>query len=187
MILEEETYEKFGYYSRDLKPKSHRYILITCDDCGKIREIQKASYHPLCKSCVKKGIRHPLFGKHHSAETKRKQSKTQRKLTNAQRKLNHAMAFGIWHALHGAKHCRRWETLVGYTLAELMQTLEKEFRDGMSWENYGKWHIDHIIPLAKFKFESYDNSEFKKAWALGNLQPLWADENIRKRDKFMFF
>ena len=55
MILEEETFEKFGYYPSDLAPKSHKKILATCDDCGKIRKIERSAYHPRCKSCAKKG------------------------------------------------------------------------------------------------------------------------------------
>ena len=51
-ILEKETYEKFGYYSGDLKPKSGKRIVVKCDKCGKIREIIKSQYHSLCKSCA---------------------------------------------------------------------------------------------------------------------------------------
>ena len=70
--LERETFEKFGYYPSDLKPYSIKRILVMCDGCGKIREIQKASYRSLCKSCVKKGEKNPFYGKHHSDETKKK-------------------------------------------------------------------------------------------------------------------
>ena len=72
MILEGETYEKFGYYPEDLKPYSTKPILAKCDGCGKIRELHKKHYASLCKSCVKKGARHPLWGKHHSEESKQK-------------------------------------------------------------------------------------------------------------------
>lgn len=72
MILEEETFEKFGYYPSDLTPKSRKRILAKCDGCGKIRELYRQGYHSLCKSCVKKGARHPLFGKHHSEKSKQK-------------------------------------------------------------------------------------------------------------------
>lgn len=66
MILEEKTYEKFGYYPSDLKPKSGKKILAACDDCGKVRELGKSYYHALCgscatKACAKKGIRNPLW------------------------------------------------------------------------------------------------------------------------------
>ena len=63
MILEEETFEKFGYYPSDLKPKSHKRILVICDDCGELREIYRFSYHSLCKKCVQKGEKSFWFGK----------------------------------------------------------------------------------------------------------------------------
>lgn len=63
MILEEETYEKFGYYPITLKPKSGKTILCTCDECGVIRITRKDSYHNLCRRCAQKGKRSSLFGK----------------------------------------------------------------------------------------------------------------------------
>ena len=54
MILEEETFDEFGYYSKDLKPQSSKRILVRCDGCKDIREIRKQSYSSLCRSCVQK-------------------------------------------------------------------------------------------------------------------------------------
>lgn len=54
MILEEETFEDFGYYSQDLSPRSSKKIIATCDNCGKKRETNKHDYRSLCSSCVKK-------------------------------------------------------------------------------------------------------------------------------------
>lgn len=78
-----------------------------------------------------------------------------------------------------------WENIVGYTVQELKEHLESQFKDGMSWENYGKygWHIDHIIPISLWKYNSYGDREFKQCWALANLQPLWAKENKSKGNK----
>lgn len=78
---------------------------------------------------------------------------------------------------------RNWETLVGYTTENLKTHLEAQFTDGMSWENYGKWHIDHIKPVCSFKYESFDSIEFQECWSLINLRPLWALDNIRKGAK----
>jgi len=63
MILEEETFKKFGYYPRDLKPQSRRRILASCNDCGKVREIYQHAYHPLCGSCATKGKNNYNFGR----------------------------------------------------------------------------------------------------------------------------
>lgn len=73
---------------------------------------------------------------------------------------------------------------MGYSLVDLMCHLEEKFEDGMSWSNFGEWHIDHIRPLASFNFTGTECREFKAAWALSNLQPLWALENMRKGSKY---
>jgi len=70
--------------------------------------------------------------------------------------------------------------LLPFTIDDLIEHLEKKFRPGMSWDNYGEWHIDHINPDYNFKYESVDDKEFKACWSLDNLQPLWAEENLRK-------
>lgn len=70
---------------------------------------------------------------------------------------------------------------LGCTLDELKQYLESKFQSGMTWDNYGKWHIDHIIPLSSFDL---NNPElFTKACHYLNLQPMWAKENQSKSNK----
>jgi len=56
----------------------------------------------------------------------------------------------------------------------------------MNWNNYGKygWTIDHIIPISWWKFESYEDREFKQCWCLANLQPLWAHDNFSKHNRY---
>lgn len=75
---------------------------------------------------------------------------------------------------------RSWESLVGYTRGDLVMHLERQFADGMTWENYGKWEIDHIRPRASFSFARPEDPQFLECWALGNLQPLWMAENRKK-------
>lgn len=84
----------------------------------------------------------------------------------------------------GMKHKATFIAL-GYTAEELMAHLEAQFKQGMTWENYGKWHIDHIVPLAVHDYSSTDDFDFKRAWALSNLQPLWARDNIAKGAKIV--
>lgn len=73
--------------------------------------------------------------------------------------------------------------LIGCSPSELKSYLEKQFKGGMCWENHGLfgWHIDHIIPLSSAK----SDDELKKLCHYSNLQPLWAIENIIKRDKII--
>ena len=79
-----------------------------------------------------------------------------------------------------------WTNVMGYDARTLMAHLARQFKKGMSWANYGQWHIDHIIPSSSFTFTSYEDPEFKACWALSNLRPLWGTENIQKSDKRLF-
>jgi transcription elongation factor Elf1 len=99
-------------------------------------------------------------------------------------KLNNTMSRSISMSLKkGIKAHRSWESLAGYTIDQLRVHLEKKFKSGMSWDNYGQWHIDHKIPLSVFNFETPEDIDFKKCWALSNLQPMWAKENIAKKNR----
>lgn len=98
-------------------------------------------------------------------------------------RLNGNISRSINYSLQGNKSGLHWETLVSYTAEQLKEHLEKQFQLGMTWSNYGKWHIDHIIPKSLWKFEKPEDREFQQCWALANLQPLWAEENIKKRAK----
>jgi hypothetical protein len=70
--------------------------------------------------------------------------------------------------------------ILGYSALDLKKHIEALFTDGMSWENYGEWHIDHIKPVTKF-----DKNELPSVVnALSNLQPLWANENRSKYNKY---
>ncbi len=95
-------------------------------------------------------------------------------------RIDDAISAGIYHSIRSAKAGRRWEILVGYTLDDLLSHLGKLFLAGMTWENYGQWHIDHKIPKSVFNYSSPNHIDFKRCWALENLQPLWAEDNIRK-------
>jgi hypothetical protein len=73
--------------------------------------------------------------------------------------------------------------IVGADPKTIKEYIEQKFTDGMSWENYryDGWHIDHIIPLSSAKTEE----EIYKLSHYTNLQPLWAEENLKKRNKIV--
>ena len=98
--------------------------------------------------------------------------------------LDGNMATMVWKVLLGQKLNRKWQELVGYTSQELMEHLENLFDEKMNWDNYGSyWAVDHINPKSLFKYEKPEDEEFKKCWALENLQPLEKIANLEKYNK----
>jgi hypothetical protein len=71
--------------------------------------------------------------------------------------------------------------LIGCSVFEFKEHLEKQFNNGMTWDNQGKWHIDHKIPLASVNTEE----ELYKLCHYTNLQPLWAEDNLKKGSKII--
>lgn len=63
--------------------------------------------------------------------------------------------------------------------------ISTKFTSGMTWENHGEWHLDHIIPLASFDLTIKE--QFLKACHYTNYQPLWAEDNLEKRAKMPTF
>ena len=80
----------------------------------------------------------------------------------------------------GARKSSLRRHIVGWTLQELVAHLEVLFEEGMTWGNYGEWHIDHIIPKSAVNVQSQDDPAFRWLWALDNLAPLWAKDNLEK-------
>lgn len=99
--------------------------------------------------------------------------------------LKTRMRILMYASIRQAKNGRKWEELVGYTIDELRNHIENLFAEGMTWERFmnGEIHIDHKIPVSSFNFSCPEDEDFKKCWALNNLQPMWAVDNIKKSNK----
>ena len=75
--------------------------------------------------------------------------------------------------------------LLPYSLEELIQHLEFKFQEGMTWDNYGQWHVDHIKPMVSFNIKEPTDKEFQDCWSLNNLQPLWERDNLSKGGRYI--
>lgn len=131
--------------------------------------------------------RNPEYTRQHFQLTKDKLYERRRvQRGSPEMRLNNNMAVVIWMAIKQNKAGRKWESLVGYTLQDLMRHLERLFTPEMSWQNYGSyWWLDHIRPRSLFSFMIAEEQAFKDCWALENLQPLEKIANIIKGNKFL--
>jgi hypothetical protein len=95
--------------------------------------------------------------------------------------LKYIVRSRIHHALKAKKSKRTFEYL-GCTITEFKEHLEKSFTDGMTWENYGEWEIDHIIPIMYEKPTLEDVME-RLHWT--NTQALWKEDNLKKGNRYI--
>ena len=102
-------------------------------------------------------------------------------LQDIEHKLIHQIRGRIRSALkeRNSRKANKAIKLLGCDLQWLVAWLEVQFRSGMTWDNYGPiWHVDHIRPCASFNLTDPDQQQLCFHWT--NLQPLFAEENLRK-------
>lgn len=127
----------------------------------------RTKYQTKCKSCNSKYLR--------EYNKARRQKDTNFKLLyNLRIRLRSALK---QHAKHGSTINH-----LGCSIDEFKRHLESKFQSGMTWDNYGQWHLDHIKPLSSFNLQ--DVNEYIKAAHYSNIQPLWAEQNYIKSNKF---
>ena len=109
-------------------------------------------------------------------------------------KLRQNVKGSINQALKGGKGGQSFLPYVDWTIQELKEHLENQFEDWMTWENHGVWHptenrwqIDHVMPQSVLLegVETMDHPKFRECWALENLRPLEARENLSKGNKIL--
>jgi len=164
--------------------KRNRLKKKRCVICGKVFKPKYSNQRCCSTVCAKtkEGRTKRIYSKN-TALRMRRQKERLRATTDVRYRLNRRMRSAVYTALKGKKNYRKWQGLVGYTTEDLKAHIEKRFLPGMSWANYGKWHIDHVVPISAFNFTSPTHEDFKKCWALENLQPLWAADNIAKNNR----
>ena len=138
---------------------------------------RKKYYHLHRVECLKKFRLYRLknkiiLRKYYRAYTKNKLH------NNLQYKLCSYLRNRIYQAINNNIKSKTTLKLLGCSIKILKAHLEAKFKPGMSWSNYGKWHIDHIKPCASFDLSK--PKEQQKCFNYLNLQPLWALENLKK-------
>ena len=159
------------------KPFAPNSITTLCcsPECGKIRggltlSLRDYKYPPGLTDREKSNFRQNI-------------NRNEKYKTDLGYRLNETLRKAIYFSLikkGGSKNGNHWFDIVDFTLEDLKKHLEKLFQTGMTWNNYGDWHIDHKIPIAVFNFTKPEHRDFKRCWALKNLQPMWAEENLSK-------
>ena len=188
----------------DAQFETTRRALVCGDECRAVRKKQQSAIYRARPEIIEKRIQRNKNKREHDRamtrvrmarpgmmEKKRLLQRRYRADPNNTRntpmgRLHHRIGVQVRGCLkrRGIKKTNKTFALLGYTKAELMTHLESQFTDGMSWENRSEWHIDHIRPVSSFDFDSTDHPDFKECWALDNLQPLWAADNMSKATKW---
>jgi len=119
-------------------------------------------------------------------ETKRKYEKN-RKSNDPLYKLISNFRTAIYQVLkeNNIKKNGHYFEILKYTPEQLINHLEKQFSDEMTWDNYGDWHVDHKHPISLYNIKEIGDNEFIKCWSLDNLQPMWSVDNIKKSNKLL--
>jgi hypothetical protein len=162
------------------------------DSSGRVREGKK-SYCKSCGNVMTNNYRKTPTGKLMKARADKKYQKNNRKKLNKKSieryhsdsmhkmKVNLRSRIGNAFKLKGWKKDSSTQKMLGCDWETLKIHMESQFKDGMSWDNSGDWHIDHIIPLDCAR----DEEEMKKLCHYTNLQPMWGPENQSKSNKVL--
>jgi hypothetical protein len=110
-------------------------------------------------------------------ELTRKRNK-ERRQTDLNYKITQNLRCRLYKAVKGLTKHDSTLDLLGCSVDYLKEHLSSQFAEGMSWSNYGEWHIDHIVPCVKFNLQ--DKGQQYKCFHYTNFQPLWAKDNLVK-------
>ena len=156
----------------------------------KRREAQRRYYSKHKEKCIERTMLCYYKNREKRIEYAKKYSKKHRKnyeefrrKTDPLYRLKKNLRTRIYLSLKENTKSKSMMKLLGCTAEELWAHLESQFKPGMTRDNYGSWHVDHIIPCVKFDLSKEENQ--KMCFHYSNLQPLWAEENISKRDKII--
>lgn len=154
---------------------------------GMCRSCYKTKFNIENKSLIKSYKRNKIKDKISNAiyysknKDKIKVYEKERYKTNIQNRLRRSLRSRLWHALKRKAKTGSAVADLSCSINQLKSHLESLFQPGMTWDNYGQWHIDHKVPLCSFNLSNRE--DFLKACHYENLQPLWAEDNLKKSHK----
>lgn len=126
------------------------------------------------------------YGKNRENYLAKKRERNKEYYKNVNYKLGQLLRYKLWISLKTQKVKKENSALsfLGCSKEELIQHLESQFSEGMTWENWSLngWHIDHIRPISSFDLS--DPAQVKECFHYSNLQPLWAIDNLKKSDSW---
>lgn len=192
----DEIAQKLSIYRKNNKSKRNIYY---ANNREKLKEANKRSYEKNRDVNIQKRKEWYLNNKEvHAAARLKYQTENKDKLKLARRKwenekLRTDIDFRLQKKLRGRirestkgvyKKSQKTEELIGCDIQFFKNYIERQFSDGMTWENWSQfgWHIDHKIPLSWFNLAN-ENCR-KMAFHYTNMQPLWWEENLSKKNKF---
>ncbi len=179
-----------------------------CTKCGELKDLSgyqrrsdsKDGYRNQCKVChteyldewrkenreylLKQNREYNAVNKEkraaYSAENREKDNKYQRNRRKADLcyRIKRNLRIRVWGALKGINKSTPTLELIGCDIKEFRKHIERQFVEGMSWDNYGEWEVDHIRPCASFDLT--DTEEQSVCFHYSNTQPLWRTDNRAK-------
>lgn len=160
-----------------------------------VKAARKKYYHKNIKRMREEKIRNASkpeakqkkseYDKIYRAKNKKKISEYKKqwqkqKCNDIEYKIKRNLRRRIHHVVKDGYKSAKTFDLIGCSASDFIRHIESQFREGMSWDNYGVdgWHIDHIIPC--YKFDLTKPEEQRKCFHYSNQRPLWAKENLSR-------
>jgi len=192
----EEEKQKSQEYYKKVKENVKEIIIDNtetkiCTVCNKEKTLDKyfvakckGTIRAACKECTSKNRNEYYQNNKKQIIKQTSDYKVARCKVDPIFKLERNLRSRLYHALINQKADKLYRTkqLTGCELPFLKGYLECKFTEGMTWENHGTWHIDHIKPCCSFNLTTEE--EQKKCFHYTNLQPLWAKDNLSKGGKY---
>jgi hypothetical protein len=165
------------------RSKSKDGLCLNCKECQK--KYRKDNRLKINESKKKSRMKNPEKYRKQNCESYKRENRDKIKNRWKKDRIKRNLRNRIRNAIKTNTKSAHTIELLGCTISELKQHLERQFTYNMTWENYGfkGWHIDHIIPCAIFDLSNQEQQ--RQCFHYSNLQPLWWYDNLRKYNKII--